>query len=258
MKYLHFILFVSFISILSSGCNENPTIPAESVSNKYPLELNNEWNYEITIEEEYGREDTIVGKIEKTMHWKAKVVAVNQQVDTFSNVTFVEYSNSYDSDYRDTVYYVNTDKELFLVLDAGAIFTLSKKNADVKENYNQHIMNMIIPFSNDTDYALEDAKILLQYPLEPGNNWYEYKPHSPEDTSWLPKRVVEEKVNIETPAGNFSCFKVSRDFAYKASDYISLKYGLVKREVVTNSEHMPYEEWFNEICTVTLTSVKIN
>lgn len=257
MKYLRFTLFFSLIAFFISGCSNNPVNPTESASNKYPLHLNNEWNYEITIVEEYGSGDKINLTKEKTTYWTVRVVAVNQHVETFSNVTFVEYSNTYDLDYRDTVYYINNDEGLFSVLDAGAIFTLSKENVNTKENHNQKLVNTMVPFL-DVDYSIEDSKILLQYPLKPGSSWYEYSPHSPEDTNWLPVRTVQNKVNVETPAGSFSCFKVTRDFAYKASDYISLEFGLIKREVITNSEHMPSEDWFNETVTTVLTSVKIN
>jgi len=168
------------------------------------------------------------------------IVKIESENDTISgNQHFILFT-SYDLSTPENIkkfWYANTDSGLYVIAYTGAGSSqpvlpkgMSSDHQIIASLTISKSMQLFIPVffnNNQSDsvlYYIPPRKV-LHYPLKTGTRWVEL------ENPFFRERFVNDKKEIEVPAGIYSCYKVEADwnFDLEFTDYISTKDGLVKR-----------------------------
>ncbi|MFN3872430.1 MAG: hypothetical protein ACK4R9_05480 [Ignavibacterium sp.] len=234
-----------FLLIIFTSC-EKSVNSGDIPTNKYPTQLNREWEYNTTIKLEFydstGRIDsTDVMDLGNTI---CKIRRVNDTIDNFKNLVLFEEYDVLTPQNIHKMWYMNADSGLFAIAysNPGTSQVIVPK-ANIK-NYNdiKYIINLIglNPAShynmnstnqiNDTSFYPYPRKV-LQYPLRIGERWVELiEPFHRE-------RFIKDKTQITINGNTYNCFKVESEWDWDIvfTDYINVANGLVMRELQIDS-----------------------
>jgi len=239
-KFLIVLLFTFFFI----SCNST-TDPERIENNAYPLAENLEWEYNTIFYVEYY--DTL-GNIKNSvvLFDGNTIVRIESTKDTFSNFYDLIRIVSLDvKDYNKGInWYENKDDGLYVIAykNAGATQFVIPKIINGKKyltldelkkiNISLDLDLNLRKTSDDSLRFMTPPRKVLGYPLEIGNSWTELQyPFNRE-------RIIESKEIKNIDGTDYQIFKIVanwKEFNLIFNDYISTKYGLVYREIISDS-----------------------
>ena len=186
-----------------------------------------------------------IGSVE-TFDFGNTIVKIESENDTLNGETHFILFTSYDlstPEYIHKSWYANPDSGFYVTAysNAGSSQPVLPKGMNLNHQaiasfINSKSMQLFIPVSfnnNPSDSVLyfDPPRKVLKYPLKIGSSWLEL------GNPFIRERFVDEKENIEVPAGIFNCYKVESDWDLDLifTDYISLTEGLIRRFVFADS-----------------------
>lgn len=241
------IVFALFVGLLLfSGCKDAKTgiVIPETVA-KYPTALNTEWEYETT---------TYVAKYDKngnigndSLAWPisysvVRITSVNDSIYGEENLLRFDFGSNLEYS-TGTHWYRNNDNTLEMVAYSGMernwVTPKIKRSSPLlflKYPSTQVMSETVLPFLNDSIYFLK--KNVLEYPLTVGKNWDIFLPDG-----LRINRTILGKSQFVYRETNTECFDLKSTYYRRNEldtqtdehDYISLEYGLVKRETIIDS-----------------------
>lgn len=244
------ILIVLFFSFFIISCNNStepePTINGPINNNFYPVALNQEWEYSTTDTIEYY--DTL-GNIKNTEVFNLgnTIVRIEALKDTLGNslknlIRFESFDVG-QSNKKTITWFKNKNDGLYVVAFKHvptSQTTIRKINRGGKY-MNMDVLKRINLFLDFNLYNKTPSNIILiwgqpikvlDYPLKVGNYWYDY------NVPFYKNRSVETKEDININGNIYTVYKIGAigyDIDFELNDYISIKYGLVMREVLADS-----------------------
>lgn len=240
-------LIVVFVSL--SGCKDVKTgiVIPEKVE-KYPTDLNTEWEYETTTY--FARYDKFGNPGEDSLAWPishavVKITSVNDSV--YGEKNLIRFDLATDRAYSSgTNWYRNNNLTLELVAYSGmwTDWVAPMKGKSNKLAYIKYLSSNLLPdrtlFSiNDSVYL--NKRIVLEYPLTVGKSWDVYGPNSFSIT-----KTIIDKLQLDYSGTNIECFDIKSFYnsirGIDVHDYISMELGLVKRETIIDSVELSTTE----------------
>lgn len=268
MSKLFFSLPILFLLI---GCEKVvnsgnfPTYP------KYPTKLNNEWEYNTIFSFEYydstGNIDS--SSIIDLGNTICKITNVNDTIGNFSKLVLFEEYDVATLDNIHKTWYVNADSGLYAVAysNPGASqIIIPKQNLKDLEFFKQLVKSVGLSpnFNFNSDYSnqLIDSiqyythpRRVLAYPVKIGSQWIELV------EPFYRMRFIRKQEIININGTDYNCFKVESHWTWDwnwgliFNDYIDLRTGLIKREIISDSleiisPNSPYPEGYLKITSV--------
>ncbi|MEJ2617363.1 MAG: hypothetical protein P8Z35_20595 [Ignavibacteriaceae bacterium] len=242
MKFSIFLLS----AIILFGCKgKNQGVDPENYSNKYPTNLNYQWEYSSTLTNEYlnntgGIDSTQTFQIPNTT---VKITSINDTLPGYKNLVKIEAYNADSPGSFSEEWYTNNDSVFSIIAyrNAGNSYPIipkprNKKYLTLEEfknicNYLSFIL-VINESSDDSIQYFYPPRVVLKYPLYTGEKWNELK------TPFYRDRIVKGTTSIEVNKNYYNCYIIEADLTVpnvKMIDYVSLKAGLVKREIISDS-----------------------
>jgi len=246
MKRVNLLYLLIGIFVFISGCKDPKTgiVIPEQVE-KYPTALNSEWEYESTIfiakYDNHGNlgADSLLKPIAYSL---VKITAVNDS--TYGEKNLIRFDFGSNLEYSTgTHWYRNNDNALEMVAYSGMerywVTPKIKKSSPLlflKYLSTRVMPETVLPLINDSIYFLK--KNVLEYPLTVGKNWDIFLPDG-----LRINRTILGKSQFVYRESNTECFDIKSTY-YRSNeldtqtdehDYISLEYGLLKRETIIDS-----------------------
>ncbi|HED07593.1 MAG TPA: hypothetical protein ENI57_05705 [Ignavibacteria bacterium] len=243
-------LIVLFLSFLIISCNNStepePTINSPINNNFYPVALNHEWEYSTTDKIEYY--DTL-GNIKNTevLNLGNTIVRIEALKDnlgnSYKNLIRFESFKVTQPNQKDKTWFEKKDDGLYIVAfqHVSTSQTTIRKinrggkymNMDVLKRINLFLdFNLYNKTRNNLILIWGRTRKVLNYPIEVGNYWNDY------NIPFYKNRSVETKEKININGNIYTVYKIGAfgdDIDFELNDYISIKYGLVMREVLADS-----------------------
>jgi len=252
MKPFFFLFTVIFVLAFLSGCKENKSgiVIPEKVE-KYPTALNTEWEYETT---------TYIAKYDKngnlgmdslawpTSYSVVRITSVNDSVYGEKNLIRFDFGSNQEYS-TGTHWYRNSERTFEMIAYSGLerdwvtpIKRKSNKLAFLKYLSNNLLPNGALFSTKDSTYLFK--KTVLEYPLTVGNSWDIYIAKD-----FLITKTIVEKKQLLFNGKSIECFDIKSIYNSAQDldihDYISLDYGLVKRETIADSMEVTTTEFPN-------------
>jgi hypothetical protein len=263
MKKL-FILLLTILGMLTIDCCDVcSTYPTEQL--KYPTKTGNQWEYQTVMTIEYYDSSGNISS-DETFDFGNTIVKIESGNDTLNGVPQFIIFTSYDLSTPENIHqswYANPDSGFYVIayLNAGRSQPVLPKGMNLNHQAITNLiksksMQLFIPVSfsnNPSDSVLyfDPPRKVLKYPLKIGSRWLEL------EYPFYRKRFINEKENIEVPAGIINCYKVESDWNLDLifTDHISLTEGLIRRFVFADSAGIstigdPYPVTYARITTV--------
>lgn len=243
MKKLLILLSLIFVVAIINSCDicSCYTTPQQ----KYPAKSGNQWEYQTAMTIEYY--DSL-GNIEsvETLDFGNTVVKIESENDTVNGNSNLVLFTSYDLSTPENIHkswYSNSDSGLFVIAysNAGSSQPVLPKGAYFDKKLidgimDSRIMQPTLPHSfnsilSDSILYFVPRRKALEYPLKIGSRWVELV------TPFYRERFIDNKENIEVPAGTFNCYKIESDWDFDLifTDHINLRDGLIRRIVFSDS-----------------------
>lgn len=243
MIYKKFFIALIFSSFFYSCNDNNGTDPIDN--NSYPLAANLEWEYNTTFEVEYY--DTLGNiKNSEVLFNGNTIVRIESLTDTLPNfndlIRFVSFEVGKNN--KGINWYENKNDGLYVIAykNTGATHFVIPKIINGKkyltlDDFKK--INMLLNFDLKLNKVADDSlrfmsppRKVLGYPLKVGNSWTELQyPFNRE-------RIIESEEIKNIDGTDYQVYKVAanwKEFNLVFNDYISTKYGLIYREVVSDS-----------------------
>ncbi len=241
---------IQIISILLTilfipSCNDNSEGPdSGGNSAKYPVALNNEWEY--ATEQHYSFYDSN-GNVthDSTAEFANSIVRISgkdQNIEGHKGlIKFEEYFID-DPGSMSQTWYESSDTALVAVAYKAygrSVPVLPKKGrrAHLTLSELRHINGG--PFFDILNSATSDSILfyavpreVLAYPISVGKKWTELV------IPFQRSRFIQRKENVDVNGVTYDCFVVEsdwKDFNIEFTDYVNEKYGLVMRKVIGDS-----------------------
>jgi hypothetical protein len=274
MKYAKKLSFFILI-ILYAGCDKNGVGFIEEEYLQYPTQLHNEWEYStvfsIEILDTLGNIDSIDTR--DSTNTIVKIIGINETIDDHPRLTRFESYDLITPQFIHTMWYLNSDSSLAAIAykNAGSSHLVYPKISEVKK---YEIIDSIFSFSLlpaftystekisvDTILFYSPERIVIKYPVKIGSEWVELI------SPFYRKRFINQKENIQTNLGIISCYKIDSEMNFenlKLIDYLSVEYGLIKREIISDSIKISTADnpegigWANMRTTSVLVRVNLN
>ena len=233
-------------AVIFFGCKgKNQGVDPEGNLNKYPVNLNYQWEYSTTLTYEYlnstgGIDTTQTFELPNTI---IKVSTINDSLPRYKNLIKIEAYNTDSPGTFSENWYINNDSVFSIIAyrNAGSSYPVipklhNKKYMTLKEFENicrdLTFNSGINKISADSVQYFNPPRIVLKYPLFQGEKWNELK------TPFYRDRVVKGTTSLEVNKNYYNCYIIEADMStlnLKMIDYISLQAGLVKREIISDS-----------------------
>jgi hypothetical protein len=243
MKKLIVLLFAILGLLIFKGCDVCSTYPTAQL--KYPAKTGNQWEYHTTMTIEYYDSSGNISSVE-TLDFGNTIVKIESANDTLNGEPHFILFTSYDLSTPENIHkswYANPDSGFYIIAysNAGSSQPVLPKGMNLNHQaiasiINSKSMQLFIPVSftnnlSDSVLYFNPPRKVLKYPLIIDSRWLEL------EYPFYRERFVNEKENIEVPAGIFNCFKVESDWDLDLifTDYISLTDGLIRRFVFADS-----------------------
>ncbi|HSP88885.1 MAG TPA: hypothetical protein VLN45_12180 [Ignavibacteriaceae bacterium] len=246
MKNIFFSLSI-LMSVLISGCKDlGQGVDIPPNQNKYPANLNMEWEYVTTRIIEYY--DTLgnISNTDTTLLGNTiiKVIGINDTLATLSNLIKFESYDISTPENKNYCWYSNSDTGFIAIayLNPGSTqFVLPKTKekpyltfdelSAIINSTEQNLFPLTSKVFSDSVQYYEIPRKVLAYPLSINKRWIELI------LPFYRERYVDGMVNINFNGQSINCYKVKVDWEYKIelNDFINLNDGLVKREIVADS-----------------------
>jgi len=244
---LGFILFIAFAGLLFIlGCKDAKTgIVIPETVEKYPTTLNTEWEYETaSYVAKYDKNGNLgIDSLLQPMTYSIlKISSVNDSVNGERNL--IRFDFSYKSGVSVVKnWYRNSDNTFERIASSGysEVWVTPKLKKSDPIHFLQHLLRNTFPdgivFSpNDSVYI--NKRIILQYPLVVGKSWDVFI-----TKDFFITRTILWKQLLPYRNGNVNCYDIKSiyyrdnglDRQTDEHDFISLEYGLVKRETIIDS-----------------------
>jgi hypothetical protein len=243
MKKLFILLLTILGLLIFKGCDVCSTYPTAQL--KYPAKTGNQWEYHTTMTIEYYDSSGNISSVE-TLDFGNTIVKIESANDTLNGEPHFILFTSYDLSTPENIHkswYANPDSGFYIIAysNAGSSQPVLPKGMNLNHQaiasiINSKSMQLFIPVSftnnlSDSVLYFNPPRKVLKYPLIIDSRWLEL------EYPFYRERFVNEKENIEVPAGIFNCFKVESDLDLDLifTDYISLTDGLIRRFVFADS-----------------------
>ena len=238
------LLFETFVFV--SGCKDAKTgiVIPEQVE-KYPTTLNSEWEYETaSYVAKYDKNGNIGND---SLAWPisysvVRITSVNDSIYGEKNLLRFDFGSNLEYS-TGTHWYRNNDNALEMVAYSGMernwVTPKIKKTSPLlflKYLSTRVMPETVLPLINDSIYFLK--KNVLEYPLTVGKIWEIFLPDG-----LRINRTILGKSQFVYRETNTECFDIKSTY-YRSNeldtqtdehDYISLEYGLLKRETIIDS-----------------------
>ncbi|MCK5075914.1 MAG: hypothetical protein KAR38_06035 [Calditrichia bacterium] len=240
---LFFIFLISLIVFISFNCDKNSNLKIQ-----YPLSIGSNWEYQRTMEA-IGSSGSVPDFF-NNYNAKATVEITSMEFlnDTLETYVFRSVLQDSFGTYISENYYNDDNNGLYIYAYKNATgvvihpksnkysFVLNKKRYNSLQELSYYIQNpFLLTKSNSTkdSIIMENPPVMsLEYPLKNSSHWA-YR--SEEHVIPIDKKVISKQV-IETPAGNFYCYKIQWIYTTDIFDGVEFydyvgKIGLIKREL---------------------------
>lgn len=235
---------ILFIVLFLSSCKDNSEGPGKSgVNGKYPVALNNEWEY--STEQHFWFYDSN-GNIthDSTSEFSNSIVrisAVDQSIENFKGlILFEEYF--VDDPVKSQTWYESNDTALIAIAYNAygrSVPVLPKKGIqkyprlfEMRYLGNSPAITTIDSFTSDSVLFYAIPREVLAYPISLGKKWTELI------VPFQRSRFINRRENVVINGVTYDCYVVEsdwKDYNVEFTDYISPDYGLVMREVTGDS-----------------------
>lgn len=239
------LILISILAYLF-GCETltEYTIPI----NKYPASLGKEWEYSTIWRFEYydstGNIDSLVSQgLENTI---VRIVNDRELIISYENAILFESFDINSPQYVGKVWYVNSDTGFYGIAysNPGSMQPVLPKRNPTRSDILNYIIktNSMQPGFVSSDITLinnsdsiqfySPPRKVLAYPLKVGMSWVEFA------EPFLKERDVIDYLNISLNGRTYNCFKIESNissFNITLIDYIDMNYGLVMREIGSDS-----------------------
>ncbi len=242
---MKFLIFTICLAILAGCKGKNGGVDPVNNLNKYPVKLNNQWEYSSKLSYEYfnnggSKDSTQYIDIPNTI---VKISSINDSLPGYKNLIKIDAYNSDSPESISENWYINNDS-LFSIIayrNAGSSYPIipklkSKKYftpAEFKKICEDLTFNFPINSSlTDSVIFFNPPRVVLKYPLFTGSEWNELK------TPFYRNRIIKGTVSIEIDNSFYDCYIIEADMnqpQLKMIDYLSFQAGLVKREIISDS-----------------------
>ena len=242
---------LSFSILISSSfynCNENGVGFLPPVNNKYPSKLNTEWEYNTVMIIEYYDSTGIISEID-TMFSDNTIVRVVSTKDTlaeYNNLIKFECHDLSNPVQKSLNWYSNSDSGFISIAysNAGATQPILPKLSgkryltideflSITNSPTQNFFSVPDKVFSDSILYYEVPRKALAYPLTLNKRWVELI------TPWYRERYVNRITNISFNGQLVNCYEIKVDWPgfknMELNDFISLNYGLMKREFLADS-----------------------
>lgn len=234
-------------AVIFFGCKgKNQGVDPAGNLNKYPANLNNEWEYSSTMTNEYNTGGTDTFKLPNTI---IKISSINDSLPGYKNLVKIESYNTDTPGSSTENWYLNNDSVFSVIAykNAGVAYPIIPKSGNKKyltlEEFKKICKDLTLGFvinksSIDSVLYFNPPRVVLKYPLYPGAEWNELK------TPFYRNRVVRGTTSLEVNNNYYNCYIIEADMStpnLKMIDYVSLQAGLVKREIISDSIAITYE-----------------
>lgn len=239
---IHLVL-VLLVVVNFSSCKDNAEGPLNNVSGKYPVALNNEWEY--TTEQQYRFYDSdgnfTHDSAAQFSNSIVKITRVNQDIGNYKGLILFE-EHFIDDPVTSQTWYQSNDTALIGIAynASGRSVPILPKRAgkihptlsDLKIIGNSPALIYSKSSVSDTVLFYEVPREVLAYPLSIGKSWKELV--FPFDRD----RYISRRENVVINDVTYDCYVVESDWQYyniEFTDYVSARFGLVKRVVTADS-----------------------
>ncbi len=232
--------------IIFFGCKgHNQGVDPESNLNKYPANLNYQWEYSSKLSNEYlnnsgGIDSTQIMEVPNTI---VKISSVSDSLPGYKDLVKIEAYNTDSPESFSENWYINNDSVFSIIAyrNAGTSYPIIPKLhnkkyltfAEFKKICEDLTFNSIINKSSDDSIQyFNPPRIVLKYPLYTGEIWNELK------IPFYRDRIVKGTTSIEVNKNYYKCYIIEADLTVpnlRMIDYVSLQAGLVKREIISDS-----------------------
>ncbi|MFA6978979.1 MAG: hypothetical protein WC209_06600 [Ignavibacteriaceae bacterium] len=252
MKTISVLFTVIFISLLISACKDPKTgiVIPENVE-KYPTMLNTEWEYETaSYVAKYDKNgnlgaDSLIWQISRSV---VKIISVNDSI--YGEKNLVQFGSNSNQGYITKKWYRNGEKSFELIAYTGFDYdnVLPKARKSYSLEYLKYLTYNLTPdgaLIPTKDSIFQTRRTVLEFPLTIGKSWDIYLP-----IGWKITRTILGKKQFSYQNTIVECFDIKSlynrgdgpDYQTDAHDYISLEYGLVKREAIIDSIEITSEQ----------------
>ena len=183
-------------AIIFFGCKgKNQGVDPAGNLNKYPANLNNEWEYSSTMTNEYN-----IGGIDSLTlpNTIIKISSINDSLPGYKNLVKIESHNTDTPGSITEEWYLNNDSVFSVIAykNAGVAYPIIPKSRNKKyltlEEFKKICGDLtpgslINKISIDSILYFNPPRVVLKYPLYPGAEWNELK------TPFYRNRVVKER-----------------------------------------------------------------
>jgi len=237
-----------FTFIIIFGCKDTGVGFIPTNNNIYPAKLNTEWEYNsVMITEYYDSAGNIYNR--DTMYFGntiVRVIKINDTLKQFSNLIKFESYDLSTPENKSYHWYLNSDTGFVTIAysNPGSSQTVYPKIKEKRYLTFEEFKSLInspeqnffsTPFKISTDSVLyyEIPRKVLAYPLAVNKRWVELI------LPWYRERYVDRIVNINFNGLPIDCYEVKIDWPsynnIEFNDFVSTNYGLVKREILSDS-----------------------
>ena len=237
------LLIIILIALTFFGCKDKISgFDSGNNLNKYPANLNYQWEYSSVMSTEYlnsygGVDSTQTLNLPNTI---VKISSINDSVPGYKNLINFEYYNIDTPEEISEDWYSNSDSAFSAIAyrNPGASYPVIPKNPVKKyltvEEFKRIAKNLTFNnFINDDSIQYYDfPRVVLKYPLHVGLKWNELK------TPFYRDRIVKGTTTLTINGKYYDCYIIEADvqqFKLKMVDYVSLQAGLLKREIISDS-----------------------